>query len=897
MSEVLDASAVRESPPSPAPEGQNHPLPDAIIHNALIRAHGIAAFTMLLLAVTFGIVASLQFFLPELTSEIASWGRLRFAHTQGIMLGWLGNAFIAFLYLAVPVLSGRPVTSEKLGWFLFGLWNFGVLLPGWLLVLNGYSQPLEWAEFPLLVDAVMIGGLTLAAIQFLPPFFRRGFENLYVSSWYIIGGLVFSLMSFPMGNIVPEFIPGAAGAAFSGLWIHDAVGLFVTPMALAILYYVIPASTGRPVFSHFLSMLGFWGLFFLYPLNGTHHYIYSVIPMTTQTIAILASTLLGLVVVVVVSNLLLSQRGAGWLAKDPALRFASTSVLFYLIVSLQGSAQANMGFSETIHFTDYVIGHSHLAMLGFATFASIAGLLHAWQKMTDAPYHAGAINAAYWLTTIGIVVMVSDLTLAGLAQGDLWKSGAPWVVSLRASEPYWVIRTLSAIPVTAGFGLLCYGLLKGPRGAGARALAEARATISQAGQSVTGESHQNPLKALRMSYIAASVAGVTFFILSVSLLGLLPRSTLNDQIASLAPTASLELTASEHRGRQIYAREGCAYCHTQQIRFVEADIERFGAATLAWEDSMETPHMLGTRRIGPDLSRAANTRTDQWHLAHLFAPRSVVPRSIMPSYPEFFDGTPTKPRQEALDLVAYLNTLGRSRELAWPEGEIAMRQAAGDDQWTLMSLDADQLNAHPARTRPRGNAPSLRDQAPAREGRRLWAQNCEGCHGEDGAGDGPAAAWLQPAPVNLTEHEYRTDLLADILYNGVYGSSMPGWRDHSPAQLAALVQVIQSFSKIEPIPSDSNTTLGAEVFQTHCAECHGEAGDGNGFAVANLPIPIPPTDFTRERLSMAASLRVLNQGVTGTTMAPWGDRLSETEIRAVASYLQTLYQPETGAGE
>lgn len=897
MSEVLDASAVRESPPSPAPEGQNQPLPDAITHNALIRAHGIAAFTMLLLAVTFGIVASLQFFLPELTSEIASWGRLRFAHTQGIMLGWLGNAFIAFLYLAVPVLSGRPVTSEKLGWFLFGLWNFGVLLPGWLLVLNGYSQPLEWAEFPLLVDAVMIGGLTLAAIQFLPPFFRRGFENLYVSSWYIIGGLVFSLMSFPMGNIVPEFIPGAAGAAFSGLWIHDAVGLFVTPMALAILYYVIPASTGRPVFSHFLSMLGFWGLFFLYPLNGTHHYIYSVIPMATQTIAILASTLLGLVVVVVVSNLMLSQRGAGWLAKDPALRFASTSVLFYLIVSLQGSAQANMGFSETIHFTDYVIGHSHLAMLGFATFASIAGLLHAWQKMTDAPYHAGAINAAYWLTTIGIVVMVSDLTLAGLAQGDLWKSGAPWVVSLRASEPYWVIRTLSAIPVTAGFGLLCYGLLKGPRGAGARALAEARATISQAGQSVTGESHQNPLKALRMSYIAASVAGVTFFILSVSLLGLLPRSTLNDQIASLAPTASLELTASEHRGRQIYAREGCAYCHTQQIRFVEADIERFGAATLAWEDSMETPHMLGTRRIGPDLSRAANTRTDQWHLAHLFAPRSVVPRSIMPSYPEFFDGTPTSPRQEALDLVAYLNTLGRSRELAWPEGEIAMRQAAGDDQWTLMSLDADQLNAHPARTRPRGNAPSLRDQAPAREGRRLWAQNCEGCHGEDGAGDGPAAAWLQPAPVNLTEHEYRTDLLADILYNGVYGSSMPGWRDHSPAQLAALVQVIQSFSKIEPIPSDSNTTLGAEVFQTHCAECHGEAGDGNGFAVANLPIPIPPTDFTRERLSMAASLRVLNQGVAGTTMAPWGDRLSETEIRAVASYLQTLYQPETGAGE
>ena len=392
MSEVLDANAVSEFRPSTTPKGQENPLRKEITHNALVRAHGIAAFTMLVLAVTFGIVASLQFFLPEATSAVASWGRLRFAHTQGIMLGWLGNAFLAFLYLAVPILSGRPVTRERLGWFLFGLWNFGVLLPGWFLVLNGYSQPLEWAEFPLLVDAAMIGGLILAAIQFLPPFFKRGFENLYVSSWYIIGGLVFSLMSFPMGNIIPEFIPGAAGAAFSGLWIHDAVGLFVTPMALAILYYVIPASTGRPIFNHFLSMLGFWGLFFLYPLNGTHHYIHSVIPMATQNIAILASTILGLVVVVVVSNLMLSQRGAGWMAKNPALRFASTSVLFYLIVSLQGSAQANMGFSETIHFTDYVIGHSHLAMLGFATFAGIAGILHAWQKMADAPYHAGAIN-------------------------------------------------------------------------------------------------------------------------------------------------------------------------------------------------------------------------------------------------------------------------------------------------------------------------------------------------------------------------------------------------------------------------------------------------------------------------------------------------------------------------
>ena len=196
------------------------------------------------------------------------------------------------------------------------------MLPGWILVLAGVSQPLEWAEFPLVVDAFVVLGLVLAAVQFLPPFFARGLESLYVSSWYIIGGLVFTLLAYPMGNIVPEFVPGASGAAFSGLWIHDAVGLFVTPLALAIIYFVIPASTGRPIYSHFLSMLGFWLLFFLYPLNGTHHYVFSVIPMAAQIGAIAASALLGVDVVIVVTNLLLSMRGAGCCRarSRPALR-------------------------------------------------------------------------------------------------------------------------------------------------------------------------------------------------------------------------------------------------------------------------------------------------------------------------------------------------------------------------------------------------------------------------------------------------------------------------------------------------------------------------------------------------------------------------------------------------
>jgi cbb3-type cytochrome c oxidase subunit I len=444
----------------------------SLVDRELVYAHGLASLVALLIAAAFGIVASIELLLPDLGRDVAalSWGRLRYAHTQGIMFGWLANAFFAFLYHAVPILTGRPVTSRRLGRWLFALWNFAAIVPGWVLVLAGVSQPLEWAEFPLVVDVLVVIGLVLAAVQFLPGFFARGLESLYVSSWYVLGAMIFTLLAYPMGNIAPELVAGAGGAAFSGLWIHDAVGLFVTPLALAIVYFVIPVATGRPIYSHFLSMLGFWLLFFLYPLNGTHHYVFSVIPMPAQTGAILASALLGVTVVIVVTNLFLSLRGAGIVPRDPGLRVVATGTLFYLIVSVQGASQAQMAVNQTVHFTDWVVGHSHLAMLGFATFSAMGGLVHAWQRIPWARYNARAVDAAFWLITLGVVVMVSDLTMAGIRQGLLWQSDASWIVSVEASKPYWLVRTLSGIPLAAGFIAFLLGITTGARGAGLQSI-------------------------------------------------------------------------------------------------------------------------------------------------------------------------------------------------------------------------------------------------------------------------------------------------------------------------------------------------------------------------------------------------------------------------------------------
>jgi cytochrome c oxidase cbb3-type subunit I/II len=867
------------------------------VETQLVFAHGLAAMATLLIAVVFGIIVSLQFFLPDLTGSVPvlGWGRLRYAHTQGIMLGWLGNAFLAFLYHCVPVLTGQSVTSRRLGLWLFGIWNFAVMLPGWVLVLSGFSQPLEWAEFPLLVDLFAIVGLVLAGIQFLPPFFRRGLENLYVSSWYVIGSLVFTLLAFPMGNIVPEFVPGAAGAAISGLWIHDAVGLFVTPLALAILYFVIPAVTGRPIYSHFLSMLGFWGLFFFYPLNGTHHYVYSVIPMAAQAGAIAASALLGVIVIIVVTNLLLSLRGAGIFPRDPGLRFVAMATIFYLIVSIQGASQAQMSLNRAVHFTDWVIGHSHLAMLGFATFAGIGGIIHAWQRIPWARFNARLIDHAYWLLVVGITLMFVDLTIAGIVEARVWLDGAPWLESVRAAEPYWIVRTLSAIPIALGFVLLLGGLITGPRGTEVtadRAPASEQHVLPKLAPALAIDTATAaPGRVLFMSYVVASIAGIAFFAMSVSLLGIWPGSVLAEQTRVMAPTSPLALSQAEERGRAIYAREGCAYCHTQQIRYIDADIERFGSPTLAWETRFDFPHLWGTRRIGPDLARAGATRSLDWHYAHLYSPRSVVPLSVMPAYATLFDGAPDQPRQAARDLVAYVESLGRARELAWPEGDATARTAVPEDTWAQMALNAPQLNAHPGRARPRGDAPTLAGVEVSNTGRSLWNDHCAGCHGIEGRGDGPAAGWLRPMPPDLSQREYTLERLSDVLWNGIVGTSMPAWRDHPAENRAALAAVVRSFAAAtqdtDTAAAAAQLTLGARVYVEHCTECHGDDGRGNGSAASELPVA--PSDFHGERLSPEASLNVLRNGIDGTSMAPWNDRLNDDEMRAVTQYIREFF--------
>jgi cbb3-type cytochrome oxidase subunit 1/cbb3-type cytochrome oxidase cytochrome c subunit len=836
----------------------------------LIRAHTYAAFVGLLLSALFGLLVSIKFNVPAFLDGHGwdTWGRLRYDHTQGILYAWLGNAFIAFLYYAVPILTRRGLTSVRLGWLIFWVWNFIAVLGGWSLVLAGSSQPLEWAEFPLVIAAVIETSFVLLVVQFGLPFWKCGASELYVAGWYLLGGITFTTLAFPVGNLLPNILPGAMGAAFSGLWIHDAVGIFITPFATAIAYFVIPAVIKKPIFSHFYSMIGFWLLFLVYPLNGLHHYIYSSLPMNAQHASEVASIYQGIDVIIVVANLLLTIGLAsdGSVVKDIPLRFIWTSVVLYLVVSIEGSIQAVMAFNRFIHFTDWVIGHSHLAMIGFASFAAMGGLAHIWQRLPHVRSSRRLLAWSYWLLAVGLAGMVLDLTGAGLVEASLWQQHLPWIESVRASQPYWIVRTADGCLLLAGFVAFGASFFVGKRHDAAETAA------IPAGSAMPDLGHLRTDHWIATAYSATFGAGLLFFLVSFTALGVLPALRLHETIAHTTPPGvHLTLTPAEKRGQQIYARNGCAYCHTQQVRFTPADEWRFGPPTQAWETQDEFPQMWGTRRIGPDLAREAGKRTRDWQLVHLYNPRITVPDSIMPAYRWLFDGDADKPTQDARDLVAYLNTLGQAALQVSAHRQPEPAPAGMFYQNTLPAVGPD-LDT----------------------GKAVYMANCSGCHGADGRGRSRGGRALRPVAFDLVDFRVRPERVWNALTYGVPGTSMPAWNDLPGSQFRAVFDYVLTLPQTPPLRADEawapKTTLllaGKRVFDTHCTRCHGETGAGNGPEADQYFVR--PANFHQVEVSFAGASYVIRNGVPGSSMPAW-PLLTPAEIQAVTVYMQSFYQ-------
>ncbi len=451
-----------------------------LVDEPIVVAYFIAALSFLFISMLAGMLMALQLvhWNPLQGFELLSAGRWRMVHTNAIAYGFLADAFLGALHWAIPRLTLRQVLDRRLSWFIFGAWQFVVLSTAIGIVagptLQAVSrslealpfsfgaQGLEWGETPTWIDPLALVGLLLVGINFMAPI-SRAKGPLYVASWYFMAAFVWTFLTYAMGNFLPEYwLTGTSAGAVGGLFIHDLVGLFVTPLGWGLMYYFVPIMLRRPIWSHGLSLVGFWGLAFFYPLNGIHHFLYTPIPMFLQRGAIIATIAVEMVVMTVIVNFFGTIWGSGrQLITNLPIRWFYTGMVFYAITCAQCAMQVTLTFQAVIHFSDWVVGHAHLVMFGVFSMWLLGIMTYLFPRLWRTQWYSRELcEWHFWLSAVGLLVMAVDLTLAGLFQGYFWASLQPWDVSIDGSMPFWTLRVFAGLTMMAGQVCFVYNLYR-----------------------------------------------------------------------------------------------------------------------------------------------------------------------------------------------------------------------------------------------------------------------------------------------------------------------------------------------------------------------------------------------------------------------------------------------------
>ena len=222
------------------------------------------------------------------------------------------------------------------------------------------------------------------------------------------------------------------------------------------MYYFVPILLKKPIWSHGLSLVGFWGLAFFYPLQGIHHFLYTPIPMFLQYGAVISTIAVELVVATVVINFFgtLGSKGSEFFTNLP-IRYFYTGMVFYFITCFQCALQVTLTFQQLIHFTDWVVGHAHLVMFGVFSLWLFGIMTYLFPRLLGRPWYSRKLcEYHYWLSACGLFVMFLDLTLAGVFQGYYWASLQPWDASTNGSQPFWIVRVFAGLAMFGG--LLCF---------------------------------------------------------------------------------------------------------------------------------------------------------------------------------------------------------------------------------------------------------------------------------------------------------------------------------------------------------------------------------------------------------------------------------------------------------
>lgn len=404
----------------------------------------LAASTFwLLFGTTVGEYLGLKFIWPDL-DEVAwlSFGRLRPVHTNTVFWGWASMAMIGLAYFVIARTSVTKIYSYKWGWWAFGLINFSVIVGNLCLMAGINNGGGEYREYiwPAMLPFAL--GLIITFRNFYATVKRRKIPEIYVSNWYLLASLVWTIVLSTIAYL-PYYQNGLGETITQGYYMHQGVGMWFMTFTLGLIYYYLPSSLNKPIYSYSLGVLAFWTQMLFYTMIGTHHFIFSPLPWWLQTVAIVFSMGMFIPVIAGTTNFLMTMRGS-WSAigKSYVLPFFLVGVIFYFVGSSQGSFQAFRFTQNVWHFTDFNVAHSHMTMYGIITFILWACMYALLPKMTGREPSQLLVGAHFWLAFIGLFAYTVSLMAGGTVKGMAWMEGVPFIDTVIATRGYWTWRAV-----------------------------------------------------------------------------------------------------------------------------------------------------------------------------------------------------------------------------------------------------------------------------------------------------------------------------------------------------------------------------------------------------------------------------------------------------------------------
>jgi cytochrome c oxidase cbb3-type subunit 1 len=449
----------------------------AVYDDWVVRAFALMTVVWGVVGMLVGVIIAAQLAWPELNFGIPwlSYGRLRPLHTNAVIFAFGGCALFATSYHVVQRTCQTPLFLPALAKFTFWGWQ-AIIVAAALSLPLGFTQGKEYAELEWPIDIAIAVVWVAYAIVFFGTIGMRKVRHIYVANWFFGAFIIAVALLHIVNNISMPWGALKSYSAYAGVqdamiqwWYgHNAVGFFLTAGFLGMMYYYIPKQAERPVYSYRLSIVHFWALIFTYMWAGPHHLHYTALPDWAQSLGMVFSLVLlapswgGMI------NGIMTLSGA-WhkLRDDPILKFLIVSLSFYGMSTFEGPMMSIKTVNALSHYTDWTVGHVHSGALGWVGLISMGAMYHLIPRMygKKSMYSTKAIELHFWIATIGIVLYIAAMWIAGVMQGLMWRAVNPdgtlvysFVESVKATYPFYVIRLGGGLLYLTGMLIMAWNV-------------------------------------------------------------------------------------------------------------------------------------------------------------------------------------------------------------------------------------------------------------------------------------------------------------------------------------------------------------------------------------------------------------------------------------------------------